>query len=252
MEDRYEYVKQYVREHIDEVYDKKLAKIRGLQLKDIIKRKNPFLFKVKNAKVPRDVISDTLSALVSSSEETQFGDWLERLAVFINGRVYGGMKGASEGIDLEFTREGQRYLVAIKSGPVWGNSAAFLKLSELFNAARKRLQTSGARVEAICVNGCSYGNSGPDTEYKEKYNFYQICGQRYWELISGDADLYKEIILALESVEDRAEEFKREYDLTLERLAREFTSGFTNEKGEILWDKWLEINSGAKPARVRK
>lgn len=58
-----------------------------------------------------------MDAHISSNEETVFGDWLEGLAIFINSKVYDGRKSGITGIDLEFDKDGIRYIVTIKSGP---------------------------------------------------------------------------------------------------------------------------------------
>lgn len=39
-----------------------------------------------------------------------------------------GRKAGIDGIDLDFDKYGQRYLVAIKSGPNWGNDSQIKKL----------------------------------------------------------------------------------------------------------------------------
>jgi len=31
-------------------------------------------------------------------------------------------------------------------------------------------------------------------KYKEKSDYYKLCGQAFWDFISGDSDLYKSII----------------------------------------------------------
>ena len=95
----------------------------ALKLQDIIKRKNPYLFKAKAVASAPDMVRVLLEAHLSSQEETIFGDFLETLACFVCGKVYSGVKPATHGIDLDFTRAGQRYLVSVKSGPNWANSS---------------------------------------------------------------------------------------------------------------------------------
>src|ERR1700740_135211 len=113
-------VKEFVEQNIGEFHEKRLETVKTLKLKDVLKSKNPYLFKAKNVTKADDIIESILSAYISSSEEGIFGNWLERLAIFINDSVYKGRKGGIEGIDLDFDKDGVRYLVAIKSGPNWG------------------------------------------------------------------------------------------------------------------------------------
>lgn len=46
------------------------------------------------------------------------------------------MKSAAEGVDLEFNKDGKKYLVSIKSGPNWGNSSQIKKMIDNFNKAK--------------------------------------------------------------------------------------------------------------------
>ena len=71
-----------------------------------------------------------MEAHLSSQEETIFGGFLEELAIFICAQVYGGQKSSAEGIDLEFIKDGIRYIVSIKSGPNWGNSNQVARLKD--------------------------------------------------------------------------------------------------------------------------
>ena len=88
-----------------------------------------------------------------------------------------------EGIDLDFDKGGHRYLISIKSGPNWGNDSQIKKMCYQFDTARKRLATSGGKETIICVNGCCYGKSREQSEYKSKGSYYKICCKR-WLLYS--------------------------------------------------------------------
>jgi len=243
----------YVETNIGEFHAKRLSKVDNIKLKDVLKAKNPYMFKAKNVTTASEIIDGILSAYLSSSEEGIFGNWLEQLAIYINQLVYNGRKAGVEGIDLEFEKDGKRYLVTIKSGPNWGNDSQIKKMVDHFNSARKRFATSGAKVETVFVNGCCYGKSQPRSEFKSKGSYYKLCGQRFWELISGDSDLYKKIIEPLGHEADlKNEEFKTAYNNLKNKLEREFLNDFTKESGEIDWGKLVEFNSGAIALRVKK
>lgn len=238
-------VSGYVEKHIGDFHRKRLKKVDDLRLKKVLATKNPYLFKAKNVTTASEIIEGILSAYISSGEETSFGDWLERLAIFINDSVYGGAKAAGKGTDLDFIKDGERYIVAIKSGPNWGNDAAQHKLADQFNTIRKSLSTSGAKVNVTCVNGCCYGRSKPKYEYRQKFNYYKICGQRFWELISGEADLYTKLIIPLgHQADEKNKEFKEAYGKLVNKLTKEFLEEFCTPSGEIDWDKLVKFNSG--------
>jgi hypothetical protein len=137
-----------------------------------------------------EIIKGLVDAHISSNEETIFGDWLEGLAIFINEKVYSGRKSGITGIDLEFDNNGARNIVTIKSGPNWGNSSQIAKMIMDFKTAKRTLRTSNSQLNVVAVNGCCYGrDSNPD-----KGDYFKYCGQRFWEFISGDTQLFTEII----------------------------------------------------------
>ncbi len=54
-------------------YANLIANIDDLEIKKVIKRKNPYLFRAKAMNDASQIVSGILSAYVSSSEETIFG-----------------------------------------------------------------------------------------------------------------------------------------------------------------------------------
>ncbi|MCD6375410.1 MAG: hypothetical protein J7L94_07765, partial [Caldisericaceae bacterium] len=109
-------ITKYVSTHIGEFHQKRIDRLKKLKLKNVLKRKNPYLFKAKYLLTSEQIIKSLVDAFLSSNEETIFGDWLEGLAIFVNQLVYEGWKSGIPGIDLEFDKKGTRYIVAIKSG----------------------------------------------------------------------------------------------------------------------------------------
>jgi hypothetical protein len=150
-------VREYVEQNISDFHQRKLESLDKLKLKTILRKKNPYLFRAKNLYTANDVVQAILSAHISSNEETIFGNWLEGLAIFINGETYGGKKSGITGIDLEFDHDNTRYIVAIKSGPNWGNSGQIKNMVRDFTAAKRTLRTSNAKMMVVAVNGCCYG-----------------------------------------------------------------------------------------------
>ena len=64
----------YVEANIGTFHDKRLEALNKLRLRDLLRRKNPYLFKSKNLVVVADLIRSLLDAHLSSQEETLFGD----------------------------------------------------------------------------------------------------------------------------------------------------------------------------------
>ena len=160
-----------------------------------------------------------LDAHLSSQEEGIFGGFLEELAVFICGRVYRGKKSSAEGIDLEFEKDGTSYLVSIKSGPNWGNSRQIARMKDDFKRAKRIRGTNTKGIRAVAVNGCCYGkDDNPD-----KGDYLKFCGQRFWEFISGDENLYTDIIEPLgHKAKEKNEQFQVEYAKVINKLPLNF------------------------------
>ncbi len=234
-------IRQYVEDNIGNFHKKRIASLERVKLNNILKRKNPYLYKAKNVLTSNEIIKGIVDAHISSSEEGIFGDWLEGLAIFINKKVYNGWKSGINNIDLEFDKDGIRYIVNIKSGPNWGNSSQVSKMIQDFNKAKKVLRTSNSGLNIISVNGCCYGkDNNPD-----KGNYFKYCGQRFWEFISGEKELYTDIIEPLGfKAKEKNDEFLQMYARILNRLTKEFTTDFCDESGQILWDKLVVFNSG--------
>ena len=163
-------VSAYVEKNIGTFHQKRIATLDDLSLSKVLKRKNPYLFKAKYVLTAQEIVKGLVDAHISSNEETVFGDWLEGLAIFINGKVYGGWKSGIPGVDLEFDKDGKRFIVTIKSGPKWGNSSQIAKMKSDFKTAAKTLRTSNSGIHVVAVNGCCYGKSNtPDQGDYFKY-----------------------------------------------------------------------------------
>lgn len=182
-------------------------------------------------------------AYISSAEETLFGDWLEGLAIFVASKVYDGKKSAAKGIDLEFDKDGIRYIVSIKSGPNWGNSTQITKMREDFKTTKKVLRTSKSGLNIIAVNGCCYGTES----HPDKGDYYKYCGQDFWYFISGEKSLYKDIIEPLSTNAKQANDaYRAEYCKMINKITKEFITEYCLDDGSINWNKIVELNSKSK------
>lgn len=76
----------------------------------MLKRKNPYLFRVKHITTAGDFIKTILDAHLSSQEETLFGGFLEGLAIYVCSYVYHGSKSSAEGVDLELKKNSAKYV----------------------------------------------------------------------------------------------------------------------------------------------
>jgi D-alanine-D-alanine ligase-like ATP-grasp enzyme len=141
----------YVEQNIDTFHTKRLEKLEKLNFNEVLKRKNPYLFKAKNILTAQDLVKNLLDAYLQSQEETLFGDFLEGVAIFICQKVFGGVKSrVLEGIDLEFLKNGNYYIIEIKSGPNWGNSSQIKRMKDNFKNAETILLNQNPEIENTC------------------------------------------------------------------------------------------------------
>lgn len=235
-------VVNFVEDNIGEFHERRAGSLQSLKLTQVLKRKNPYLFKAKNINDAHDLVKLILDAHLSSQEETIFGEFLEKLAIFVCGKVFGGRKSSAEGIDLEFTQGNVVYIVAVKSGPNWGNSSQIKRMVDNFKQAKRILRTSNNKANIQAVNGCCYGRENKS----DKVDYLKLCGQEFWEFISGNDSLFVDIVEPLGyRAKERNEEFFAEYSRILNLFTQEFMDDFCVD-GRIDWDKLVRFNSGKK------
>jgi hypothetical protein len=233
-------VNRYIEDNIGSFHAARLRRLEELKLTKLLKAKNPYLFKAKNVMTSHDLVKTLLDAYLSSQEEALFGEFLEGLAVHVCGQVYGGKKSAAEGIDLQFEKDAVIYLVAVKSGPNWGNSGQIANMKSNFIKAKRILKTNNPKVNVQAVNGCCYGKDiRPD-----KGEYEKLCGQRLWSFISGNEDLYVQIIEPLgHKAKQRNDSFQKLYAQVINKFEREVLKDFIQDD-LIDWPKLVHFNSG--------
>jgi hypothetical protein len=238
----------HIEETVPDFHAARLTSLGRLKLRDLVRSKNPYLFRAKNVLVASELVQGFLAAHLSSQEEGIFGTFLEKLAVYVAMKLWRGQKSPAEGIDLDVTIRGHRYLITIKSGPDWGNSSQIARMRDNFRRACQVLRTNAKAKPIICVNGCCYGRVANE----DKGDYIKLAGQAFWEFLSGDADLYRRIIAPIgHKAKERNEEFAVEYAKVLNRFTEQFIADFCNAAGSINWDKLLAFNSGRAVGRAK-
>jgi len=233
-------IQSYVNENIITFHQRRAKALEELELNKLIK-KNTYLFKAKNITTANDLISGLLDAFLSSSEEEIFGDFLEGLALFIAQKTYNGHKSTAQGIDVEFIKNNIHYVVSIKSSTNWGNSSQQNKLENDLKIAVSRLKQLHKDANIQPVLGICYGNT--KTTFPRGY--MKVVGQNFWFIISGNKELYKEIIEPIGyKAKQHNDEFNLEKSKIINRFTKEFLEKFCKPSGEIDWKKLVEFNCG--------
>lgn len=234
-------VREYVNTHIADFHARRLAKLEQFQLRELLRKKNPYLFRAKNILTAGELIAGLLDASLSSSEEELFGEFLEGLAVFVAQQTSKGHKSTAQGVDLEFINNGIHYVVSVKSGPNWGNSSQQDKLEQDLKNAVARLKQANRAANVQPVLGICYGK----TKTSHLRGYMKVVGQNFWYLISSNKDLYTEIV---EPVGYRAKEHNETFLKQRSNVVNLFTKTFIDEfcapSGAIDWVNLVKFNSG--------
>lgn len=238
---------EYVETNIGEFHSARINKLKELNLKKLLKSKNPYMYKAKNIITANDMVDSLASAFMASAEESIFGNWLEGLAIYISSVVYKGYKSSAEGIDLEFDKDGVHYFVSIKSGPKWANSSQIAKLKKDFVQAVRVFNTSRHTVPTQCIEGCCYGKNNRD--YPDSTHL-KYCGEKFWSFISGEPSLYVDIIEPLGyKAKEKNDAYLHEYGNMINKFTADFIRDYCDTNGSINWEKIVKLNSSNTPAR---
>ena len=228
---------------LDNFYKSLIDKTNNLDIKKIMKRKNPYLYRAKAMQNASDIVSSVLDAFVTSSEETIFGNcFFEPLALAASG----GSKALAEGVDImiEKKEENTIYAVAVKSGTSVFNADSKKRQEQNFAAAAKLAKQAKARYEAII--GYGYGKKKITGKGVPKM-YQELAGQEFWAELTGEEDFYLKIIQFMgELPEQYLDDYQRSYNNAMNRLLKQFTTEFCKDTGEIDWDKLVQFTSGSK------
>lgn len=210
----------------------------NIDVDKILKRKNPYLYRAKGIHSASQIVEGILSAYVSSSEETLFGNcFFEPVAIVVSG----GQKAVTEGVDITVDKDNTIYSIAVKSGTSVFNADSRKRQEQNFQSAQKRAQQ--ARKAFFPVVGYGYGKKKTKAG-KEKF-YQELAGKDFWEWLTGDPDFYTRIVEYMGSKPDEyAQEFESAYNKAENRMIREFTIKYCTEDGAIDWEKLIKFNSG--------
>lgn len=244
-------VRQAIAKALENFYGSLISKIDAINIKDIMKSKNPYLYRAKSMKTSADIIDSILQAFVSSSEETIFGNcFFEPIAI----AACGGSKSATRGVDIELhdVSINTKYFVAVKSGTSIFNADSMKKQGENFEEAQRTLRTSGGRIGFSAIVGYAYGTKSETGRGKAKI-YEEVAGEEFWEVLTGDKDFYKKIISFMDTLpEQYIDEYNNSYSKASNRLVRDFSNEFCNDDGTINWEKLVEYNSGSPKRKARE
>ena len=234
-----EAIVQAIATALDAFYSSLIAKVDALNVKAIMKRKNPYLFRAKSMNGAAQIVDAIMAAFVSSSEETIFGNvFFEPIATV----AAQGQKALAEGVDIMVERDNTIYAIAVKSGTSVFNADSRKKQEQNFMAASKLAQQAKKRF--VPIVGYGYGKKKAATKALPKF-YQELAGQEFWSELTGDDQFYIKLIRLMDKLPEKyVEDFDASYQRAGNRLVKEFTTEFCLEDGSIDWEKLVRFNSG--------
>ena len=234
----YDAAAQAVAESLTCFYDKLTQKLDTVDIYKVLKKKNIYLYRAKGVSSASEICESILSAFVSSSEETIFGnEFFEPLAIVLSG----GQKAMTEGADITVDKNGAIFTIAVKSGTSVFNSDSRKRQEQNFASAQRRAQQ--ARKAFVPVIGYGYGVK----RLRAGSIYQELAGQDFWYWLTGDEDFYIRIIDLMGTKPDEyADIFRGFYTRALNRMIRDFTVDFCDDRGDINWEKLIQYNSGRR------
>lgn len=222
---------------IRDYYEALIAKVDEIQIDDVLRSKNPYLYRVKDMQSAHEIVESIVFAFISSSEETIFGNkFFEPLAIAVSG----GRKSTSEGVDIEVDDGVVRTAIAVKSGTSVFNADSWKRQRDNFNKASILANQGGLVLRKVV--GYGYGK-----KYSSRTDVIELAGEDFWTFLSGDSDLYKKIIGYMGDAPSRyADEFNDSVTKAVNRITASFSERFVLDDGSIDWDAIVDYNSGSQ------
>lgn len=223
---------------LNDFYASLTENLDNINLNKILKKKNPYLYRAKGINNAAQVVDCILSAFVSSSEETIFGNtFFEPIAIMVSG----GQKAVTEGVDITVDKNNTIYSIAVKSGTSVFNADSRKRQEQNFQSAQKRAQQ--AHRAFFPVVGYGYGKKKVSPKNEKFYK--ELAGKDFWEWLTGDPSFYTKIVDYMGQKPDIfAASFEDAYNKAQNRMVRDFTLNYCKDDGSIDWVKLIEYNSG--------
>lgn len=232
-------LRELIAKSLNDFYVRRMQSLGTLKLRQVLLRKNPYLYKAIGTESATEIVEEILKAYLSSSDEGIFGDaFFEPIAKTVSG----GVVSPSEGVDVAVETKDRYKAISVKSGPNPFNSSQVKRQSDEFETLRRRLTKLRKQFDPILGHG--YGKKQTPATKAKVYR--DLSGQRFWEELTGDLEFYQKLITLMEKEDIRKhrEEYRTEYQKAVNRYVREFTVDFCKEDGSIDWEKLVQFNSG--------
>lgn len=230
-------LEELIKQCLNDFHERRIKTLQTLNLRKVLRRKNPYLFKALGTEQAAEIVKKILEAYVSSSDETIFGDaYFEQIARNLpNIQVSDG-----KGCDITIYEENIIHAYAIKSGPNPFNSSAKEKQNNEFSELKSRL----AKLHKQFDPALAYAYGRKNRPSGEKRIYRETAGQEFWREITGDDEFYLKIITLMKDEPlKKIEKYQHDWDATLNKFTLEFMEDFCLPDGHIDWEKLTQFVS---------
>jgi hypothetical protein len=233
-------------ELLDAFYQRRLEKLKDLDLGQTLKRKNPYLYRAIGVNDSAEFVGEILKAFISSSDETLFGSiFFEPVAKAAVEAFGTGRTSSGGGCDVEIETPTTFSAYAVKSGIASFNGQSKTRQKQEFEALGKRLAKLRKHFDPVI--GYAYGKKRQSVN--SEANYRELAGQTFWEEITKDPDFYLKIIeLMRDKPQQHALAFASAFNEAKNRLVAEFSGEYVDATGKIDWKKVTEFVS-AEPVK---
>ena len=237
-------LQQLISDCLRDFHDRRLAGVQAKTLRQLVRRKNPYMIKALGNEMASEYVKALLEAHLSSSDESIFGDaFFEPIARIASG----GKASEARGVDVVIETDSHIAEISVKSGPNPYNSRQFARQSDDFNELRGRLYKLGKIYDPVLAH--SYGRRvGLPTQSR----VYRVTsGQAFWEEFTGDSDFYLKLITLMHDEPLKYKErFAVEWAAVQNRFTKEFLEDFCFESGHVNWEFLVRYVSGKTQPRL--
>lgn len=242
-----------VAEFLDKFFAKRIQKLNEMNLARLIK-KNPYLYRAIGVVSATDFVDQLMAALVSSSDETIFGnEFFEPLAKWAATEHFSEVKGTTVqtggGAGFDISIEASKYFLAIaaKSGTNIYNAQSGKAQKGEFGELQRRLKKENKAFMTLIGHG--YGRTAASTNQSQE----KLAGQAFWARITGEDNFYIRIAAAMgDKPVAHRKQHDQAYALAQNRIVKEFSEKFVKKDGHVNWDALIEINSSIRPPKKPK
>lgn len=230
---------------LQDFYERRLQKVKGVKLQAFLCRKNPYLFRAFGIQKASEIVERLLADYISASDESIFGDaFFEPIARIASG----GKASDAEGVDFVMESQDRIVAVAVKSGPYPYNASQKKRQSQEFLAVRNRLYKLHKQFDPIL--GHAYGRV--KSKQSKDLMYRDSSGQAFWREITGDPVFYLKLIRFMKDEPARhRKEYAPAWDAAINRFTAEFIRDFCFPDGNIDWEKLVRLVSEDKPPSLK-